>query len=208
LASLAPEQLDGLYRALNDPDIANRSAELQSARVEQDLKIDFQEAYEYLQVMPFLIGLKNEAGANDDDLFRAITESIRRASEGKLPDAFEAKTEVLRRLFGPKPDAALSRKRRRLVRGPVKKMRRIEGVCDIRPLFDLERTRILELLQVAIVRLTLEDDDSKEDVVVLQMDDDSLQAMEDFLAITRRKFRIIREQLNLPAYSNHARSKE
>lgn len=54
-------------------------------------------------------------------------------------------------------------------------------------MFDADRKEIVDHVCVVLARLQLEDETGDEESVVLQLNDESLAKLDEFLALTRRK---------------------
>jgi hypothetical protein len=138
------------------------------------------------QVARFLAAQAREAGIDEAAVVAQLAEAY-----PELATKISARQNALEALVRRKPVAAMFRKRERLSTGVVKTLVEVEGYCDIRPVFDEERTQIVDSVSVVLVRLVVEDDQDDDDSFILQLNKDSIEKLSKFLDTTKQKLSII-----------------
>lgn len=142
-----------------------------------------------VQIARFLGRQKRQCKLNENDVVDQLVTAC-----PDIADTLNNRREVLVALVSQKPNVDVLRKKDRLSRGIVKTLVDINGYCDVRPVFDADRQRIVDQVRVVVVRLQLEDEVGDEESVVLQLNDDSIAKLEEFLATTKRKLDSINEK--------------
>jgi len=150
--------------------------------------------YRAVQIVRFFADQKAEFELSDETVLTQLKEAF-----PSLADKIEGRKRVWAKLLAEKPKAELIRKRQRLLRGAVNTLVEIQGYCDIRPLFDGARTTILDHVPVVLARLTVENDVGDEDTLVVQLNADSVKALEEFLETTKKKLQVMSEQIHCPS---------
>lgn len=202
---LLPDELEGdLTRILEfDDGVLGKIAELLDTeaavggrvsvarRLAEEAGLPVYPAYSAIQLTRFLARQKRELQLDEasvvDELVRAFP---------KLGDRLNERREALVALLSDKPQAERLRKKERLSRGVVKTLVDIDGYCDLRPIFDVERKAIVDQVHVVLARISLEDDSGEEESFVLQLNDESIKKLEEFLEVTKRKLDILSTRYN------------
>lgn len=148
-------------------------------------------AYQMIRVVRFLADQRQACELNDDACLDQLATAY-----PTLAGELHSKRTVLADLLGQKPEAELIRKKEGLSLGIIPTMVGIRGVCDIRPVFDKDRTAIVDWVPVVLTRMTLEDDQGEEDKITLQFNEDSLKKLERFLDATKQKLAIAMRELS------------
>jgi len=200
---LLPDELEGdLKRILEFDDAAlGKIAELmdtQSAvagmlsvarRFAEETSVPVYPAFLTGQAVRFLARQKRELGLDES----SVVDELARVFP-KLADRLNERREALVALLGDKPQAERLRKKERLSRGVVKTLVDIDGYCDLRPVFDAERKEIVDEVRVVLVRMRVEDELGDEESLVLQLNDESIAKLEEFLEVTKRKLNVAKEK--------------
>lgn len=140
------------------------------------------EAYVLVQLARYLDEQKKDTGKSEAEMVAELA-----IAYPDRADAIKARAGVLQTLLGKKDRAAFYRKKRNLSRGPVKTLKSISGVCDVRPVFDASRERIVDHFPVIIARILVEDDMGDQDTHVLQIEESGVTKLDEFLEVTKRK---------------------
>lgn len=191
------DKLERLADLLNSARGASPTAQSFLAEVSDILNVTIEDAYDVVMLVDFLSRQKEAVKEADDEFIseiRACAERIHNKEALKnLSDQTVQKT--LLSLFGTKPIADLARKREKLETGLLKTVTDIEGTCELRPVFNMERSHIVDKVVTVIARMTLEDDQDKKDCVIFQLNNESLKKLKEFLEITDKKIEIMEKEI-------------
>jgi hypothetical protein len=135
-----------------------------------------------VQVARYLARQKRECELDEAGVIDELV-----AAFPKLAPLLNRRRQVLTALLSGKPQAERLRKKERLSHGIVKTLVGVDGYCDLRPVFDADRKEIVDQVRVVLARLQLEDETGDEETVVLQLNDESLKKLDEFLVVTKRK---------------------
>ena len=167
------------------------------SKISDLFSISIEEAYDIVILVDFLSQQKRITKATDDEFILETKTFVRNNGDEealkKLDD--QPVQQAIINLFGSKPIAELAKKKEKLKTGLLKTVTNIEGTCELRPVFNQERTHIVDKVITVIARLTLEDDKDKEEDVIFQLNDRSLKKLKEFLEITDKKKKIMKKEI-------------
>jgi hypothetical protein len=156
------------------------------------LGLPHERSVDLLRYMQLLNDQRIHFGLRAEEVLEEFRTYVRRKelkqSEAKLPSIAPA----LARLFTDSPEASLRAKKKAIAAGIVAAATGFDSLCDLRPVFDEERGKIVAYVPLALVRVRTRRDTSREpSEVVFQIDAAGLDQMEKFMALLREKFRIM-----------------
>lgn len=165
--------------------------------VSKILSVPLEDAYNVMVLVDNLSLQNNPAVIADNEFVSEIKEIVEKcdnevASKNLSDPKYQ---EVFLGLFGPKPIAELAKKKKKLETGLIKTLTKIEGTCELRPVFNLERSHIVDRVTTVTSRITLDDDEGDEENLVFQLNRESLKMLEKFLEITKKKINIMEKEI-------------
>lgn len=193
-------QIEKLSELLNSPrGLGSMSPDFLSD-VGDTLGITIEDAYDVVAVIGFLSQQRSALKCSDDEFVDDMIKwSERTKSEGEATVAKKLREPTFRKaiagLFGEKPVAELARKKKKLETGLIKTLTAIEGTCELRPVFNLERSHIVDKVFTVIARITIQDDQMEKDSVVFQLNEQSLKELKEFLETTEKKLEIMNTEI-------------
>jgi hypothetical protein len=111
---------------------------------------------------------------------------------------------ALSQLFKERGDEArLYAKRKVVAAGIIPNALVFESLCDLRPVFNEARDRILDYVSVALIRVRTHSDRHDSDDLVFQIDRGGLRLLEQFTERLRKKFDVIEESRKRLLEENH-----
>jgi hypothetical protein len=184
----APEQLNRFSAFVDKYGFdagLNETLELASA-----LGVSHERALDLLRYLELLDDQKSRLALTSED----VVEEFRTYLERKAPDFLKKLGDVapaLVGLFKERPDVRLSSKRKAVTAGIVANARAFESLCDLRPVFNEAREKILDYVSVALIRVRTENDRREPDDFVFQIDARGLLLMEQFMERLKKKFEVL-----------------
>ena len=172
----------GALRDLLDSDRAAESAYKLGMTFSATTGIPSFEAYRLIQLVRYLDRQKEESEATEQEVLDELKVAFPECAE-----AIDEHSEILRVLLQSKPRGDLCRKKYRLGHGPIRSLVSVWGACDLRPVFDPQREKVVDHIRVILARISLEDDRGEDETFTFQMDEDSLDKLEEFIRLTRKK---------------------
>ena len=190
-------QLEALINLLNSAKATSPRSPGTLSKIVDILNISVEDAYDVVMLVDFISKQKEISNINDDEFISEIKGFIEKsANEDALKNmANKTLEQALLNLFGKKPIAELAKKKEKLETGLLKTVTNIEGTCELRPVFNIERSHIVDKVITVITRLTLEDDRDKEDSLIFQLNSESLKKLKEFIEITNKKIEIMQKEI-------------
>jgi hypothetical protein len=90
-------------------------------------------------------------------------------------------------------EVRLYSKRRTISSGIVPTASAFESLCDLRPVFNEPRDKILDYVSIALIRIRTQSDRQEPNDLIFQIDSDSLHLLEQFMDRLRKKFDVIED---------------
>ena len=188
-------QLKQMNDLFNSPKAVRRTSQDVLSEIVEILDIPIEDAYAVATLVDFVSQQKTEI-SNEEFILEIKTIGEKNVDDDSLKKLLDTSCQQnLLNLFGPKPIAELAKKKKKLETGLLKTLTKIEGTCELRPVFNLERSHIVDKVITVIARLTLEDDENDEKSIVIQLNEDSLTKFKDFLVITEKKKSIMEKEI-------------
>jgi hypothetical protein len=190
-------QLEKLINLLNSAKATSPRSQGILSKIVDILEISVEDAYDVVMLVDFLSKQKEISNINDDEFISEIKGFIEKSdNEEALKNmANQTLRQALLNLFGKKPIAELAKKKEKLETGLLKTVVDIEGTCELRPVFNIERSHIVDKVVTVIARLTLEDDKDNEDSLIFQLNSKSLKKLKEFIEITEKKIEIMQKEI-------------
>ena len=190
-------QLEKLINLLNSPKATSQTTHGFLSKIADILNISVEDAYDVVKLVDFLSKQKESFEVNDDEFISEVKAFVEKSDNEKALKNLETQTiqKALLNLFGKKPIAELAKKKEKLETGLLKTVIGIEGTCELRPVFNIERSHIVDKVITVITRLTLEDDKDDEDNLIFQLNSNSLKKLKEFIEITDKKIEIMNKEI-------------
>lgn len=190
-------QIEDLVSISNSPKATSLRTHEVLSQIADILKIALEDAYDITVLIDFLSKQKELYKASEDEFILEIQDVVaeeigKDAAKDLMSLPFR---EALLRLFGTKPIAELAKKKEKLETGLLETLTGIEGTCELRPVFNLERSHIVDKVITVIARLTLEDDIENKKNLTFQLNNESLKKLKEFIEITEKKIKIMEEEI-------------
>jgi len=197
LVNASTKQLQALTKLFNSEESTSPHSRTFLSSIADILAIPIDDAYDVMRLIIFVSQQKEALESSNDQLISDIITFLQKNGREDSIKALSAppQQEALLNLFGPKPIAELAEKKNKLETGLLKTLTDIEGTCDLRPVFNLERSHIVDKVITTIARLTLKDDKDKEECIVFQLNADSLKKLQEFSDITSKKIQIMETEI-------------
>ena len=197
LVNASLEQLQALTEHFDSVEAVSPTSQKFLSKVSDILNISVEDAYGIVQLVNFLTLQKERDVVSDNEFITGIEEILSSKNEKDATKNISGISlqRVILALFGPKPVAELAKKKAKLETGLLKTLTKIEGTCELRPIFNLDRSHIVDKVITVTTRLTLEDDEENEKIVVFQLNDKSLKKLKDFIETTEKKIKIMGEEI-------------
>jgi len=197
LAKADVGQLEKLINLLNSPKATSPTAHGFLIEIADILNISVEDAYDVVKLVDFLSKQKESFKVQDDEFISEVKAFIEKIDNKEALKNLANQTlqQALLNLFGKKPIAELAKKKEKLKTGLLKTVIGIEGTCELRPVFNIERSHIVDKVITVITRLTLEDDKDNEDSLIFQLNSESLKKIKKFIEITDKKIEIMQKEI-------------
>jgi hypothetical protein len=157
------------------------------------LGVSHERALDLLRYAELLDDQKEQLGLTPEDVigeFRTYLEHKAPPLVDKLPALQPALVE----LFKNRPDVRLRSKRRMVSSGIIPSATAFESLCDLRPVFNDPRDKILDYVSIALIRIrTQSDRQESNDDLIFQIDKSGLDRLEKFMERLRKKFAVIEQ---------------
>lgn len=188
-------QIEKIINILNSPKATSLRTQEVLSQIADVLNRPLEDAYDIAMLIDFISRQKKLSKASEDEFISDIQAAItERGGKDTIENLMSPPCrEALLRLFGARPIAELAKKKEKLETGLLKTLTKIEGTCELRPVFNLERTHIVDKVVTVIARLTLEDDMENKKHLIFQLNNESLKELKEFLEVTERKMKIMEE---------------
>lgn len=196
LLETSQEKLDNFSKLLDSEKIGTASSLELIKEYSESLECSGDQAHEYYHVIRYLKLQISKATLSVDEFVEELVVSFDDKHKEKFSKLLVAKKDVIKDIFRPKPIAELAQKKKTLENGLLKTLASIEGVCDYRPIFNLERTEIIDSIVNVTARIRLENDADEEEYVLVQLNQNSIKKLEEFLEITKKKIKLIKKNVS------------
>lgn len=190
LLSLEDSALSTIAELLDSETAGRSTADLVEAVTDRTCVAPYQ-VFKAIQVVRYLSEEKDDAELSDDAFFEQLVRAY-----PQFAPAFSSRRKTIAPLFADKPRGALAQKKLRLSEGIVKTLRSIRGVCDVRPIFDAERHEIVDQVQVVLARIIIADDRGDDETIVLQLNESSIEKLNKFVEVTKRKLEAMEKRFS------------
>lgn len=185
-------RLEKLTELFNSPNATNTRTNKFLNKVADVFDIPLDKAFEFVMLVEFLSQQKEISNTTDEDFISEL-KNLDKKRLDRLSDP--SHQTVVTALFGPKPIAELAKKKEKLKTGLLKTLSKIEGTCELRPVFNLERSHIVDTVVTVTARMSFSDDQEEKDSLTIQLNDKSLKKLKEFLEITEKKMQIMKEEI-------------
>lgn len=190
-------KLEELINLLNSAKATSTRSPGILSKIIDILEITLEDAYEVVMLVDFISKQKETSNIKDDEFISEIKGFIEKSDNKDALKNMANQTlqQALLNLFGKKPIAELAKKKEKLETGLIKTLIGIEGTCELRPVFNIERSHIVDKVITVIARLTLEDDKDDEESLIFQLNSESLKKLKEFIEITDKKIEIMQKEI-------------
>jgi hypothetical protein len=195
LVRLTAEKLESLAK-LFDSDYCLKPRLERSMILATELGVSGELGFSLNQLCQFLSSEREKYGLQADEFFKQLSDTLPVEKE-ELRALILQKRLHLWKLFGPKPGEEYWKKRSDLGKGLVKTLSSIRAFCDVRPVFDLQRSTVREYLLVTILGIDVEDEKGNEDRYVFQLDSDGLLKLKEAISLIDKKLEVIKRDLKI-----------
>jgi hypothetical protein len=191
------DRLQKLINILNSTQATSPTVPSFLSEIADILNISVEDAYEFIMLVDFLSQQKEVIKISDDEFISEIKAFAEKSANEEVLKNLntQAIRQAILNIFGSKPIADLAKKKEKLETGLLKTVIDIEGTCELRPVFNLERSHIVDKVITVIARLTIEDDKDKKEHIIFQLNNESLKKLKDFLDITEKKIKIMEKEI-------------
>jgi hypothetical protein len=189
--SFSPAQLDAFSSFIDRYgfDVALKET-LELASI---LGVSHERALDLLRYAELLDDQKSQFKLTPEDVVEEFRTYLERKGTPQLLERLPTLASSLRDLFKERPDVRLSSKRRTVSGGIVPRALTFDSLCDLRPVFNEPRDKILDYSSIALIRIRTESDRQESNDLIFQIDSDGLRLLEQFMERLRKKFEVIEE---------------
>ena len=157
------------------------------------LDVSHRRALDLLRYAELLDDQKSQFKLTPQDVVEEFKTYFERRNLPQLAAKLPSVAPALIELFKDRPEIRLYSKRRTVSAGIVPTAIAFESLCDLRPVFNEPREKILDYVCIALIRIRTQSDRQETNDLVFQIDDNSLQLLEQFMERLRKKFEVIEE---------------
>jgi hypothetical protein len=166
----------------------------QTLELAAGLGVSHERTIDLVRYLQFLDDQRSRLKFKPGDMLQEFRTYGRRKKIERLEAKLQAIETPLLDLFKDRAEGRLRAKKAAVTKGIVASAIGFDSLCDLRPVFNEERDKIVDYVPVAIVRIRAQRDISREPVeLVFQIDKSTLEDMERFMELLRKKFRIIEQ---------------
>lgn len=154
------------------------------------LGVSYEKAVDLIQYSGYLQSERARLSLDVNGLleeFDVYLERHKNRLQTELPAKLKALYEPLRKLFADRRQIALREKVASVTAGVIPEGVDFRSICDLRPIFNDERDKILDFATVALVRVLLRSETHQESTVFFQIDSEGVHKMKDFLERLQKK---------------------
>jgi hypothetical protein len=156
------------------------------------LSLSHERALDILRYAELLEDQKSRFLLTPQDVIEEFRTYLQRKAPNLLAN-LDSVAPALTELFKDRPAVRLISKRRVVSSGIVPNATSFESLCDLRPVFNEERDKILDYVSVALVRVRTHSDRHESEDFVFQIDRKNFQQLEQFVERLRKKFEVIEQ---------------
>jgi hypothetical protein len=162
-----------------------------------ELGLSFEKTTDLVQYAQYLQAERSRLGLDERGLFDEFDIYLERAGlKGELGLTLSELSEPLRKLFANRPQLALREKVVSVTAGVIPQAVDFRSLCDLRPIFDEQREKILEYIIVALVRVFLRSETGEDSTAVFQLDAEGIDKLEKFLGQLKSKMEALKSVRN------------
>jgi hypothetical protein len=157
------------------------------------LGVSHERALDLLRYAELLDDQKTQYSLTPQDVVEEFRTYLERKGDSQLAEKLPSLAPALAELFKDRPEVRLYSKRRMVSTGIVPSATAFESLCDLRPVFNEPRDKILDYVSIALIRIRTRSDRQESDDLVFQIDSNGLRLLEHFMDRLRKKFEVIEE---------------
>jgi len=164
----------------------------------QRLGISHEGTLDVLRYVGFLDNQRQQFSLSTDDIIDEFQLYAQRRSPGELETRLREREPLLRRLFSAHPVSELRAKIQEVSTAIVPMGVSFTSLCDLRPVFNDERDKIVEYAVAALIRIDTRSSGGEDSNLIFQLDLMGLESLEAAVAQLRKKWSAIsslRDQL-------------
>ena len=187
LVGLTTDQLSALARSVDafgffGADVKN----IQDLAVEMGLS--YEKTVDVIQRAGYLEGERVRFGLTPDDMLVEFETYFERHNETELLKKLPGVSVALKELFRDRPQIAFRAKVANVTGGIVPQAVDFYSLCDLRPVFDDDRSQALEYVPIALIRVGVRSDFQDENsALIFQIDRSGVAKLEEFLEKLKKK---------------------
>jgi hypothetical protein len=158
------------------------------------LGISHEKALDLLRYAALLEDQKIQFALSSQDVVEEFrTYLLRRSAPPEQFENLKRLEPAVVELFKDRPEMRLRSKRRAVSAGIVPSATSFESLCDLRPVFNEARDKILDYVSVALIRIQTQSDRQEPEDLVFQIDKSGLQKLDAFMDRIKKKFDVIEQ---------------
>jgi hypothetical protein len=189
LADLSPEQLRTISEFIDengfDPVLTK------TLILAGQIELSHEKTLDLLRYTQFLDDQRKQLELTSDDIIAEFGTYAENKKSAELKTRLPIIEAALKELFRDRPGLRMRAKVRSVTTGIVPVAIDFHSLCDLRPIFNEERTAVVEWVPVTLVRVRVHKDTGDEEDLVFQIDANGVKEMEALLARLRKKLDVI-----------------
>lgn len=124
--------------------------------VSDKLNISYDDAIDIVNAASNLEIQRKEYNINDEEFINELKQLFTEKNQPDLVKEIDLNKDWILKLTGPKPNADYFEKVRFIKTGLIDTAKSFRSFCDIRPIFDEQRTKYTELIPIIIMEVKFE----------------------------------------------------
>ena len=191
LIRLSKEQLLELCNILNSQYGATEEFEDLLLLVGEKLDVSTEESIDLINVVNNLTAQRQTFAINNEDFIAELNSLVEDRHD--IAKEIQIKKDIILDLTGPRQEAEYYEKIRFLQTGLIDTAKNFKSICDIRPIFNEERTEIKDLIPIIIFQVEFEKkDDRPSHSVVFQLNEKAYEELKDSIKWIDKKLGVIK----------------
>lgn len=156
-----------------------------------------EDLYSYYSILNFLTGQKEDLGISEEELLENIRLFFEEKDSALKDNLYnEAIKKQLLRIFTKTEEQLIEEKITRLSEGLLDKFINMQTYCEIRPIFNLDRSNIIKNIPTITAQVQVLTNKGETKIYTFQMNEEMLNECKNILNITSKKLETVKSVID------------